>query len=49
MSLKVPSVTLYIKLHVYHKNQLFYTFSVHKTFQSTLNVINIFKKRVTIK
>ena len=42
MPVKVPFVTLSIKLHFYHGNQLFYTFSVHTSFQSTLNVTNIF-------
>ena len=49
MPVKVPSVTISMKLHFYHRNQLFYTFSVHTSFQSTLNVKNILKKFVTIK
>ena len=49
MPVKVPSITLSIKLHFYHRNQLFYTFSVHTSFQSTLNLTKIFKKSLTIK
>ena len=49
MPVKVPSITLSIKLHFNGRNELFYTFSVRTSFQSTLNVTNILKKSVTIK
>ena len=49
MPVKVPSIALSIKLHLYDRNQLFYTFSVCTSFLNTLNVTNIFKKSATIK
>ena len=49
MPVKVPSITLSFKLHFYHRNQLFNTFSVHTSFQRTLNVTNILKESVTVK
>ena len=49
MPVKVLVITLSIKLYFYRRNQLYYTFSVHTSFQSTLNVTNILKKSVTIK